>query len=825
MPNQEPYVFDIDIRALQHSSNRPFHLEQRMQFRKLQARLTVKAAELNRNAFLEERRKKLAKRYLTGRQLHDQHCQRAQIQKKLKRTQLSRLLESADAKRRLLISNQTKNCSLAVKRAKEVARLHNLRIEKERECRRVELELRINHSSQRRNQILRTTRRKFAPSSEQLSLTPLEATIIIQSWWRNLKFLPLINSFKRYELTFEVSRGPEASLSLFKACLTNFGVLPKRCSLLLSRGYRFRTGKMLYNDLHQFLALWDEYYYNFEAWKSLDIRELVESMTQHFIELDLIWEKFRGGKDSEQDWREEILRQREEIKEQVRNIAGEGAVAELINKHRLAKQASSEPLSSPTTGFVEPMSPRFSSDISSDQSSSAVDLSSLLLEQKIEEAFMLPSFPLEAVQGQSVKFSARELAHEIIMNPNFKLSSESNTTFQKVRKVATQAFFDNFKEKENAGDADSLLLDLLNEVRLCVIKLLPSSSHFYTKFISEFDMDILRQQIEQKTFDFKEWVSYISTTLKLMCAPVRDDMVRKIVTIPDPFETLQFIFEVLDLMLIDHLNHQIASVRPTLLNHAVEYEATKFNQLLEKGEVKLTRTSSWLMASIREARNLLDSRNPENTPSRSWPNFEALIFDAFLSIIFSNTPIGPEECPETLELDAKRLFDLQNEVQLITIVAALFMICKNVASEQLRYDLQTQAELKNNLIAILRDGTTTLEDLSSYLVSQLSSGAHKLSSEQQIFLTNMVRKTVSYRDSLYLVLSRRLQRILRQLLISGEEKAAINSNSLTSHGLGIVADEVASVGSRLARLVHYNRRVYASHYNFILSKATAAFTD
>lgn len=232
MSNQEPYAFDIDIKVLQHSSNRPFHLEQRMQFRKMQARLTAKAAELNRNAFLEERRTKLARRYRTSRQMHDQHCQRAQIQEKMKRCQLSRLLESAEAKRHLIISNQAKSCALAVKKAKEVARLHHLRIEKEREHRRVELERRINHSSQRRNQILRNIGRKFSPNAETVPLTPLEATLVIQSWWRKLKFLPLINSFKRYELTLEVSRRLEFPVL---AVRLKSKPLLKAASLLLTR--------------------------------------------------------------------------------------------------------------------------------------------------------------------------------------------------------------------------------------------------------------------------------------------------------------------------------------------------------------------------------------------------------------------------------------------------------------------------------------------------------------------------------------------------------------------------------------------------------------
>lgn len=242
MTNKEFYVFDIDIRPLKQSSNRPYHLEQRMQFRKMQARLTAKAAELNRNAFLEERRTKLAKRYKTSRQLHEQHCQRAQNKEVLRRNQLSRLLESAEAKRHLLIFNQAKNCALTVKRAKEVARLHSLRIEKEQEHRRVELDLRINHSSQRRNQILRSIGRKFGSSSDQIPLTPIEATLIIQNWWRHMKFVPLINSFKRYKLTLEVARSLE--FHVLAARLKSKPLL-RAASYLLNRA---RTISSLYSN-------------------------------------------------------------------------------------------------------------------------------------------------------------------------------------------------------------------------------------------------------------------------------------------------------------------------------------------------------------------------------------------------------------------------------------------------------------------------------------------------------------------------------------------------------------------------------------------------
>ncbi|KAJ9079803.1 hypothetical protein DSO57_1031733 [Entomophthora muscae] len=450
--------------------------------------------------------------------------------------------------------------------------------------------------------------------------------------------------------------------------------------------------------------------------------------------------------------------------------------------------------------------------------------SSLLLEHKLNEAFLTSDFPLEVNAIQGGKFSVRELAHEIIVNPAFKLSSNTNTTSQTVREIATRAFFNDFKARMESGKADAMLLELLVDVRSRISKLLPTSSHFHTKFLSEFDIDLLRQQIELNSFDPNEWITYISNTMKAMCSPARDELVSNILNASDPFKAFQSIFEVLDLMLIDHLNHQILTIRPALIAQAVEYETFKFNTLLDSGEIQLNHTTSWLTAAVQAARDHIETRNPESI-SPAWPTFETLLSDAFLSLVCSNTLISFENCPETLTLDVKRLFDIQDELQRIAVTAALIMICKNIARERFVSDSQAQVDLKDGLLAILSDGSTTLNDISLFLIGRLSHETHKLPLDQQEFLTNMIRKTISYRDSLYLVLSRRLHRILRQLLISGEENPIINSSTLASLGLGVVAEEVASVGSRLAYLVHYNRQVYAAHYSSILKRAIAAYSE
>jgi len=85
-----------------------------------------------------------------------------------------------------------------------------------------------------------------------------------------------------------------------------------------------------------------------------------------------------------------------------------------------------------------------------------------------------------------------------------------------------------------------------------------------------------------------------------LCAPVRDDDIRELKATSNIVEVLRQIFHVLDLMKMDMVNFTIRSLRPHLQRQLVDYERTKFQEILEETPSALDQTTEWIKESVNE---------------------------------------------------------------------------------------------------------------------------------------------------------------------------------------------------------------------------------
>lgn len=61
----------------------------------------------------------------------------------------------------------------------------------------------------------------------------------------------------------------------------------------------------------------------------------------------------------------------------------------------------------------------------------------------------------------------------------------------------------------------------------------PGANRLRTQILEVLDMDLIRQQADKEAVDIQGLASYIVTIMSKLCAPVRDDEVKKLRESPD----------------------------------------------------------------------------------------------------------------------------------------------------------------------------------------------------------------------------------------------------------------------------------------------------
>jgi uncharacterized membrane protein len=323
-------------------------------------------------------------------------------------------------------------------------------------------------------------------------------------------------------------------------------------------------------------------------------------------------------------------------------------------------------------------------------------------------------------------------------------------------------------------------------------------------------LDLIEQEIRQKSFNMQRMIDYVLDTASSMCAPVRDEEIQKARESNSMIDQIKQIFTILEDMNMDLANFRLRSLRPHLMSISVEYEREKFAQMLNNGTIQLVRTKTWLNASADKLCQVAAQRNPEQVlPERNnKPTHDAVYEDALVSLLSQSEAITAiEALPETLALDARRMADFQNEVQAITIVAALLMLARNFGSAS----AQTLTDLAATLFTMLQDPTTSIDHLAAEIER-----AVKVKPERREMVRTMVDKTVSHTDTVYSLLLRRVGMVIKSTI---QNKTFVTDAVLTSNGLEHVRTNLQSLAIKIQRLAHHNKKVYASWYDEIMKEA------
>ncbi|KAI8618491.1 T-complex protein 11-domain-containing protein [Chytriomyces sp. MP71] len=463
---------------------------------------------------------------------------------------------------------------------------------------------------------------------------------------------------------------------------------------------------------------------------------------------------------------------------------------------------------------------------------------------------------LSSTPGFGDVLTNEKLAHELTLDPEFALKKPEQSELEKrVKEAARKAFFAQVTAELKNDNFEGHVPEFITDFKKQLMSMVSEKGKIAAEIDEKLDVEFITHQIKHKSANLPAILLYIASKMAQLCAPLRDVSIRAInTTIRDAKDAVALVpvidsmFQVLDEMKLDLANYRLQTLRPHLKTQAVEYEKSKFRESLaaytkQQGTSTdpttsqlLPRTREWLNKTVESKAATARERNPENIDlPENRPRYTDILHDALLSLVFGNTAVAPASIPETLVMDAQRVFGFQNEGQRVVVVAVLLMLVQNIVIEG-RGDKAFLTSLKDRLFVLLKDPEgLSLDNLVLEIISQCNvqvlekKRARLLSVGQEAnanavtegldvtrkgLIQNMVEKTLSTKDPVFGLLRRRVQNAIKSHVVSGMFKR----EGLDKAGLDVIRTELEAFSYRVAIWVRYNGEVYGEWYDDILKE-------
>ncbi|XP_037725670.1 T-complex protein 11-like protein 1 [Drosophila subpulchrella] len=429
--------------------------------------------------------------------------------------------------------------------------------------------------------------------------------------------------------------------------------------------------------------------------------------------------------------------------------------------------------------------------------------------------FVLPSLDgtppkivtLDEVSSMFKNLRNMELAHEIALNPEFKLQKyepPSDSLEGAIKKMVHKAFWDLLRQQlDRQPPSYDQAIRLLAEIKECFPQLLSPNNERALAHINEvLDDSVIRQQAEKGTLDFKSYASFVINILSRSCSPARDEAVAALREIDDVVDTFRSILELMTLMKLDMANFMLALARTEIAANSVQYEKEKFSKYLREfhGNAGFPATEDWLQRH------------------RSSSNDET-IYNAYMQLI--HYP-ADKEFPELLRIDKERFAGLCLRAQRLILCASLISIAQSTPIISQRRE--NRIKLAQQLDIIVQDVKnqdqvataieSCYEQIRSFVNKALEQENMPMMSEaDQEALKNQVLKLANKASPVPSLMAKRLDGYVRVTLRS--------NGSIPPPPAGFVdfQEELVAFIASFRRLVSYNHAVFGEHFHKILNKA------
>ncbi|XP_017656110.1 T-complex protein 11-like protein 2 isoform X2 [Nannospalax galili] len=422
------------------------------------------------------------------------------------------------------------------------------------------------------------------------------------------------------------------------------------------------------------------------------------------------------------------------------------------------------------------------------------------------------------------------LAHEIAVNENFQLKQDAlpeNSLASQVKHVVHQAFWDVLEADLSAEPPQyEHAIRLFEEIREILLSFLtPGGNRLHNQICEVLDIDLIRQQAEHSAVDIQGLANYVINTMGKICAPVRDGDIRELKATSNIVALLRQIFHVLDLMKMDMANFAIMSIRPHIQRQLVEYERTKFQEIMGEIPNALNQTTEWIKESVNEL--LSETAVTPGAENSSMPSLSPILVldNSYLKLL--QWDYQKKVLPETLMTDGTRLQELTDKLNQLKIIACLFLITNSMVGA-LTEGLPELANRLKRISAVLLEGmnkeTFNLKEALNSIGLQTCIEVNKtlkerglptLNAEVQANLVGQFSSIDEKDNPIKTLINKRIQLYMKSLLCLPSPQKSMPP---VPGGLDVIQQELEVLGCQYTNIVNLNKQVYGLFYANIFRK-------
>ncbi|XP_070541448.1 T-complex protein 11-like protein 1 [Ptychodera flava] len=436
------------------------------------------------------------------------------------------------------------------------------------------------------------------------------------------------------------------------------------------------------------------------------------------------------------------------------------------------------------------------------------------------------------------------LAHEIAVDNNFTLKPvepPESSLEKQIKDIVHKAFWDSLQEGLNDDPPNfDQAVNLLGEVKQELSSLLlPAHTKIRTEINETLDLELIKQQAEHDSIDVFKYANFVMSIMAKLCAPARDDEIKKLGEITDVVQLFKEIFRIIDLMKLDMANFTIQSMRPHIQQHSIEYERKKFKEFLKTQEEQdgLEFTKQWLktaadtLVSLQEA---FRSRSPSPSASSSntvndGASASAAVATAPAAVMLNQGYMNllqwddSQLFPETLLMDQGRFLDLRDKVNRLVLVSSVLLMTYSVVGAAIS-GIKGFVDKLKNVINVLLEGESELDEVMINISEQICKEVNECLTEhsfpamtesKESSLKKHVQDMKDPEHNVRKLLGSRAKEFIRFVISA---TSAFDPKKKIPAGLEPVHQELIDLSGQFLRLVIHNRAVFAPFYADIIKE-------
>lgn len=448
-------------------------------------------------------------------------------------------------------------------------------------------------------------------------------------------------------------------------------------------------------------------------------------------------------------------------------------------------------------------------------------------------------------------FSNDAIAHEIIMDPTFQLEqppTQDEPASDLVKRMQTgmkKAFWDQMLTNIQNGSDDGkmMLLKQMEELRDMVTGVLGDSTKDHVELKAMLSTSAIEQAVGLPQGNIS-WVAVGQLVLALFNkilaneAPARNEATELQITnlsaamrnssnaeenafltmLP---EVVEFVAKQVDYLRLDSVNAHLTMLAPYLQRHGVEHERSKFEEKFAADSSIIKGTNKWMKMSLEKyyasatagERQLL-----HNGDALAFKRFFRFAFMELVEIHIQGQ--DPTSFPETFSMDIKRIREIRNNVDIMTLQASFVAIIQSsLKSHNIAFSTLEATEFCDNLKTLLEDPTVKLPDITAQVINEIKRKMYAiespLSKEANVSLQTQIANVMSPENAIFKLYFGRIIKDITKRLSSSVDGSPV----APSKGIDMFVTDLEKSTVIASKVMNHNEAVYAKYYSAMVLEA------